>query len=242
MLANREGRFRASVCEKGVNETGPNKLCTVVLRFRLNEEHVDGQWRDVSAENLEVVAYCYVEKRDGTLNDFQIQMLREAFGWTGMDPFWFEDTPELPDVQVTLEWETYNQKQRIRVRWINAYDAEPSAGVTHADANQRRSLTARLGSRLRAHFGGTPAPAPKPTGAPKAPPKRTPPPESKPAHTMDATWVLFADWAKAARVAEELLHDMWFDAIREVCGHDDADRVTPEQWAVIQTKVPENPF
>ena len=35
MNANREGRFRARVMDVGVNETGPNKLCTVILRFGL---------------------------------------------------------------------------------------------------------------------------------------------------------------------------------------------------------------
>ena len=54
MHADREGRFRARVMDVGVNATGPNKLCTVVLRFGLTEEYADGEWRNVEAEELAV--------------------------------------------------------------------------------------------------------------------------------------------------------------------------------------------
>ena len=237
MIANREGRFRASVTDRGVNESGPNNLCTVILRFHLTEEYRDGEWHDVSGDDLEIVAYNYVEKRDGSLNDFIVDALKEAFGWAGVDPFWFEDAESLPEVQVTLGFETYQGKERLRVRFINPYDSQPSAGVTHADASQRRAMTARLGSKLRAHSGGTPAPAPKPTGRPKPPPT-----QPQAVATMEGTWALFTRWAETTEADEAALHEQWFGAIKAVCGHEDAERVTPEQWAEIQTKVPDNPF
>jgi hypothetical protein len=245
MQANREGRFRARVMDVGVNETGPNKLCTVVLRFALVEEYDKGEWNNIESEELDAVAYCYVEKRDGSLNDFQVAALKEAFGWPGMDPFWFEETKEFPPVQVTLESEEYNGKDRIKVRFINSYDSEPG-GITHADGDTRRALMARLGHKLRAHSGGKPAPAPKPTGAPKPPPKPAAAPQApgapassaKSASTMDAVWALFAKWAETKGASQDELNKTWFDAIKAVCGHEDAEKVTPEQWAQVADKLP----
>jgi hypothetical protein len=243
MNANREGRFRARAMDVGVNETGPNKLCTVILRFGLTEEYVDGEWKDIEREEFDAVAYCYIEKRDGTLNDFQIDMLKDAFGWPGLDPFWFEEQQELPQVQITLQWDEYQGKKRIRVQFINAYDSEPTAGITHADADARRAMTARLGHKLRAHSGGRAAPAPKPKGTPKPPPKAAPEKaESTTASTMDDAWALFAKWAETTGTSEEELHKAWFAAIQEVCGHQDAERVTPEQWAEVSGKLPDCPF
>jgi len=243
MNANREGRFRAHVMDVGVNETGPNKLCTLILRFGLIDEYADGDWRNIESEELDVVAYCYIEKRDGTLNDFQIDMLKDAFSWPGLDPFWFEEQRELPQVQITLEWNEYQGKKRIRVQFINAYDSEPSAGITHADADQRRAMVARLGHKLRAHSGGRAAPAPKPKGAPKAPPKASPAQAKKSStSTMDDVWALFAKSAETTGTNEEDLHKAWFAAIKEVCGHEDAERVTPEQWADVSSKLPDCPF
>jgi len=129
MQPDRDGRFRACVLDRGVNETGPNKLCTLVLRLGLTEEYVNGEWRDITDEELDIVTYCYIEKRDGSLNEFQIDMLKGAFGWSGMDPFWFEDQQTLPPVQAALEWEEYNGRKRVRVRYINSYDSEPAGGV-----------------------------------------------------------------------------------------------------------------
>lgn len=247
MHANREGRFRARVIDVGVNATGPNKLCTIVLRFGLTEEYADGEWRNIEAEDLDVVAYCYIEKRDGTLNDFQIEALKEAFGWPGVDPFWFEEQKELPSVQVTLDWDEYQGKSRIRVQFINAYDSQPS-GITHADADTRRAMMSRLGHKLRAHSGGKPAPAPQPVGAPKPPPKPTAPsapppaPEAKPASTMEAVWALFAKWAETKGVGQDELNKTWFAAIKDACGHEDAEKVTPEQWHEVANKLPDIPF
>ncbi len=237
MLANRDGRFHARVVDRGVNETGPNDLCTVILRFHLTEEYRNGEWHDVSEEDLEIAGYFYVEKKNGSLNEFTVDALKQAFGWPGIDPFWFEDTETLPDAQVTLDWDEYEGKQRLRVRYINPYDSEPTGGVSHADANQRRAMKARLGSKLRAYSGGTPTPAPKPAGAPKPPPR-----QSKKAATMEEAWDLFTKWAKKTQADETQLHAEWFAAIKAVCGHEDAERVTPEQWAEIQTKVPDVPF
>jgi len=253
MNANREGRFRACVMDVGVNETGPNKLCTIVLRLGLTEEYADSEWRNIEAEELDVVAYCYIEKRDGSLNDFQIDMLKDAFGWPGLDPFWFEGQKELSQVQVTLDWDEYNNRKRIRVRFINAYDSEPSAGVSHADAELRRAMIARLGHKLRAHSGGRTVASPKPAGSPKPPPppppareteKAAPAPQplAKPASTMDEVWAIFANWAQTHGIPAAELNQAWFGAIKGVCGNEEAESVTPEQWSAVANKLPECPF
>jgi len=114
MLPNREGLFHAYPVEIGVDETGPNKLTTAVIRFRLFEELKDGQWQDCFDEGLEIVGYFYLECRDGSLNEITLDSLKNALGWDGRDVFWLQEThlAEHP-VQVKLGFEQYNGKTRL---------------------------------------------------------------------------------------------------------------------------------
>ncbi len=153
MLPNREGRFKATILEHGVAETGPNSLATFVCRFQLVQELISGQWEPVE-EDFDITGYFYLEKRDGSLNTVIIDQLRKAFGWDGRDPFWLQDTDFSGlQVQIKLGWERWNDQDRLKVQWIDAEDATP-LGVPQTDENVRRSIANRLGAKLRANAGG----------------------------------------------------------------------------------------
>lgn len=152
MLPNREGRFKATILDHGVSETGPNNLATFVCQYKPVAELANGEWVDVD-EDFEISGYHYLEKRDGSINQVTVDSLKAAFGWDGRDPFWLQDADMSGVVvQIKLGFEDYNGKQRIKVQFV---DAEDSTGgsVPKSDDNSRRSLNNRLGSKFRALAG-----------------------------------------------------------------------------------------
>lgn len=265
-MPNRPGRFRATVLDRGVSETGSNNLLTFIIRFLLTQESTpNGDWQDIEIEGMEITAYVYLEKKDGSINDRAVEDLKKALGWPGDNPFWLEgrgDPPntgpeQLPDCQVTLDWEEYKGKRSIRVQWINPYDSE-GGGIQHSTDDVRKRVLNRLGPKLRAMAGGTPAakPAANPTGnapartppaAPATPPPAaappTAPPAAKPARsTSNDAWAAFCAHEKAQGLTDAVLQNAWFACIKQICGHDNQDRVTPEQWGLIAEAGPSIPF
>ena len=248
MFANREGRFRAEVIEKGVAETGENKLTTVTLKFLLEEEYKDGEWQNILGEPQEITGYFYIEKRDRSINEFALKALKETFGWDGRDAFWFEDNA-LPKCQVTLAYETYNDKQKLRVQFINSYNSEGGGGkVESADQTERQRIVARLNSKLRALSGGTPAAAPvtapataqataQATSPPQAPPETPETATDAPESNQADAWQLFTETAKVKGCPQDVLEREWWRAIKLCAGGiSDTALVTPAQWYDIQTK------
>ena len=184
MLANREGLFHAYPVEIGLDEQGGSNLACYSILFQIFQEKQNGQWQDVAGENMEITGWFYLETKDGRTNDFAIEAIKTAFGWDGRDPFWLQDNAEAlreHPVQIKLGWEQYNGSTSLKVQFLNPYGST-GGGVSRADDSTRRNISNRLGSKLRALSGGTPASAPKPAGRP-APPKTTPAPSpsAKPA-------------------------------------------------------------
>jgi len=241
MLPNREGLFNAHPANVGVGETGPNNLATCVIEFQLYEELRNGEWTDCSTEDLSITGYFYIEKRDRSINQMTIDALKAALGWDGVDLFWLQDTDlsEHP-VQVRLGFEEYQGKNRIKVRFLNPYGASPS-GVTKADEATRRSINNRLGAKLRAVAGGTPAPAPPPSGKPAPPasrPAAPPKPKKTPEEAMDEAWAAFSkacsqDWT------DEQVEDEWFRVLGELFPGKRPEDLTPADWAVMLKEGPE---
>ena len=114
MIPNREGLFNAYPAEIGVDETGPNKLATCIIRFKLYQElQASGEWDDCAADNLEITGYFYLEKKDGALNTITVDSLKAALGWDGRDPFWLQTTDlSQHAVQLKLAFEEFNGKTR----------------------------------------------------------------------------------------------------------------------------------
>jgi hypothetical protein len=240
MLPNREGLFNAYPANIGVGETGPNNLATCVIEFQLYEELRNGDWTDCSTESLSITGYFYIEKRDGALNQITIDALKAALGWDGIDLFWLQDTnlSEHP-VQVRLGFEEYQGKNRIKVQFLNPYGSSPS-GVTKADEATRRSITNRLGARLRATAGGTPAPAPPPSGRPKPPASRPalpPKPKKTPEQAMDEAWAEFTNHCKADWTDEQV-EDEWFRILGELFPGKKAEDLTPDEWDRMREEGP----
>lgn len=246
MLPDREGLFHAYPAEIGIDETGANKLATVIMRFRLFEELADGKWLDCLSEGLEITGYFYLECRDGSVNSMTIDALTAALGWDGREPFWLQETDlsEKP-VQVKLAFENYDGKKRLKVQYLNPYGSS-GRGVTKADGATKTSIRNRLGPKLRSLAGPAKTPAkdaadaPKPE-APSAPPKASPsaePPDTSPAEcTMQEAWDEFVRHCKDEWSQAEIERE-WFSVLIGLFGGKQPDELSPAEWAVMRDKGP----
>lgn len=247
MLPDREGRFKASIVEHGVAETGPNDLATFVCKFGLTDELINGEWMPLGPEDagLEITGYFYLEQKNGAINTITVDQLKDAFGWDGRDPLWLQDSDfSQLVVQVKLEYEQYQSrngmKTTLKVRYVDAADSGGRGGVPKADADARKSLSTRLGSKLRALVGGTPANAPKPQGKPTAPPPAkaatAPKPAAKTA-TMQQAWEAFAKECPKNWTAKDVESE-WFRVLGELFPDTQLDTLSPAQWAAVIEQAP----
>lgn len=125
----------------------------------------------------------WIVKKDGNLNQRQVEALMKHCNWDGdlasIDEHRWEPTP----CSFTTTEETYKDKARCRISWLNAYDAIPGVGG-NVSPEKVQELCNRYGSSFRALAGNlarnaippvTKAPLPKgPIGA-RRPPKDAPP-------------------------------------------------------------------
>lgn len=260
MLPSREGLFNAYPVEIGIDETGPNKLATCIIRFKLYEElQASGEWADCADEKWEITGYFYLEKKDGSLNTVTIDALKAALGWDGRDPFWLQET-DLAEhaVQVKLGFEEYGGKTRIKVQYLNPFGSTGGGGVTKADDATRRTIGNRLGSKLRALSGPAPAPAKptKPTAPPKLPPAKpkaqptapptAPAPKPEPAlqpaeaprdpasATMDEAWAEFCKSCPPPKWDQAAVEGEWFRILAELFPSKQPNELSPAEWAVMR--------
>ena len=240
MLPDRDGLFHAYPVEVGVDETGPNNLATCIIKFQLFEELTGSEWRPCIDEDLDITGYFYLEKRDGALNSVTLDALKAALGWDGRNPFWLQDTDLAQHpVQVKLGYEEYNGKRRLKVQFLNPYGSSPS-GVTKADDATRRTINNRLGAKLRAVSGGTPAPAPPPKGKPIPPasrPAAPPKPKKTASEAMDEAWSEFTKHCKPDWTDEQV-EDEWFRVLGELFPGKKPEDLTPDDWAVMLQEGP----
>jgi hypothetical protein len=248
MLPNREGRFKATILEHGVAETGPNNLATFVCRYKLASEMVDGEWLAVD-EDFDITGYHYLEKKDGSINQVTVDSLKEAFGWDGRDPFWLQDA-DMANlvVQVKCGFEEYNGRNRLKVQFVDSEDST-GGGVPKADDTTRRSINTRLGPKFRAMAGGTPAPVAKPAAkpashkpTPAAPHKSAPssptataaPAES----TMEAAWAEFTAACPGDKWTQDAVEKEWFRILAELFPGKQPDKLSPAEWGVMLAEGP----
>lgn len=234
-MPNQEGTFTADVIDRVFTEQGDNALPCVILRFALVAELSNGELEDVTEEQLEITNYSYLQKKDGMVNEYAVKSLKEAFEWDGLDPFWFEDSPALPRVQLVLKYETYNGQERLRVQFINKLGSTGGGGMPQRDPSLRNSMKGFMRD-LRTFSGGTARkPASAPVAAPKAPPARPsapPAPPSAPESTAEEVWEYFANGCEKAGITD--IENKWWELIQNTTGKNDPGAITGEEWSKIK--------
>jgi hypothetical protein len=261
MLPNREGRFRARILSRGIGDS-KNGALQLAVGYAIDQELQGGEWTDVSGEGMEITGYHYLVKTDGNLNTTTIESLKAAFGWDGADPTVLDTMELAPDhlVQITLKEEEYQGQSRIRVGFVDAADAQP--GVRTASDDERKAIRNKYGSKFRAHAGGTPAAAPKPTSAgpkkpapapagpsagPSAGPKKPAPAKPKAAaaaaatSTQDECWQLFFETTSPGHT-EEQVQQQWWRLLAKLFPNKEPDALTPEDWGVVKGQADQIPF
>lgn len=203
-----EGRFKARILDKALRETesGNVEWSADLECYQMLQE----DWVDIAPERIK--ARQYLQKKDGSINDHAIDSLKTSLGWDGVDINWLQDGT-MPDIQITVGQETYNNRVQFKVQWINPLDWD-GGELKKSDAAGIKAIAAKIGSKLRALSGGTAAKMPPPPkGKPVPPaPKRSAPP---PTLTLEAA---YAQWSAtfADTVADEIREREWFAAIDRV--------------------------
>lgn len=148
------GSWRAMPVEWAVTETKTH-LLQFFMRFRIIEAwQGKGEWENVEAHDLEQVAYFNLEKKNGTLNETNIQALKKALGWNGLsfgelsDGAWQDCV-----VIIETDWEEYQGRRRMKVKWLNPLDWEPGAGVKPIVKSKLEQADERFRAGLRALAG-----------------------------------------------------------------------------------------
>jgi hypothetical protein len=252
VIPNREGLFNAYPAEVGVDETGPNKLATCIIKFKLHQElQASGEWDDCAAENFEITGYFYLEKKDGSLNTITVDALKAALGWDGRDPFWLQETDlSQHPVQLKLAFEEYNGKTRLKVQYLNPFGSTGTGGITKADGAAKTAIRNRLGSKLRALAGPAQKPAPPaappnlPPAKPKAPPApaptTVPAPTASPAPecTMGEAWGEFIKHCDGEKWTQDAVETEWFRVLSEVFPGKQPDQLSSSEWGVMRDEAP----
>ncbi len=234
MQPDREGIFHAYPVDMGVNELGPNHLTVVTVRLRLFEEFRDGEWVDCYDEELEITAYFYIERKDGSLVDFRIDQLKEALGWDGRDPLWFQDADlsEHP-VQVKLVFDNYDGQRRLKVERLRPHGSA-IGGVSKADDATKIKIRNRLSSKLRAAGKATPPPkASPPDSGPQEPAEPT-----SATSTKEEAWDEFVKHTSGDDWTDEEREQQWFRILGDLFPGKQPDELSPTDWARMRDEGP----
>jgi hypothetical protein len=183
-LPDRDGRFRGYPQEWGIQESNKSQSVAFSVLWRLTEfyDPAAKQWCEYASMAREITSFTYFVKADGTPSPNGVEQLQRALGWAGdlialQTADWTKQ-----GAQLTIEWDTFNNKTKLKVQWLDAWDATPGRGVQKLDSTKLSALQGKLGGQLRAMSpqvqggpppGGRPAPPPppamKPVGAAAVP-------------------------------------------------------------------------
>ena len=236
-MPDTEGTYHAEVLEAayGKSTSGTPR---VTFKFRLTEIAFGVEW-DAVADDLDIIGDVYIKKADGTLNRKAIDNLRDTFGWPGDDPFWFEDTLDrdgaLNPCQVEIGWDEYRGERKLKVNWVNPYDRVPGGSLRRASGAEREAMLEEISADLRAVGGVASTEAPRRAAPPAQPPAPPASAEDEEAagRAMNETYALHDERCGLAGIDNARRDDMYFAAVKKVCGHERTERVTAAEWVEV---------
>ncbi len=167
MEVDREGIFKAEAGADVAVEQAESGAIAAAFRFDLYEmwDAAEKKWIDWPYSQ-HVYARVWVIKKDGTINKYGVDILKNVLCWDGemtsLGTGW-----STPPCQVTVVNEEYKGQSRLKVSWINSVDSDPDRGLRPADPALLKKIATMYGGKLRAAYGA------KSVEAPAAP---TPPP------------------------------------------------------------------
>ncbi len=226
------------------NYAAVTKAATV---YEKNGKLLLGLAFDVSGTEMKKATV--LAEADGSLNTKNIERLREALGWDGIDPYWFIDAaPNGIECSVEVEMKPgFNDATKMypNINWIN----KAGGGTALPESADKRAVLAKFGSKFRAIAGPQPVGA-KPQTAPTAPakpsapapppaPRQAPAPRPAPVATavkhatLEECWEMMTK--KYANLDQDALTEKWY-AFVDATGMDQVD-MTPQGWDVVKAAI-----
>lgn len=148
-LIDRAATFRGKVIDHGVSVTtnGFEQLECKLIAIEIydDEEKVWVDWTDV--EENEITAYIILRGKNGdTPSHTQV---KKIFNWDGASLRELEagDYSET-GIQFRVEENTYQEKTRLKVTWIDEYDAVPGRSVRKLNPDELKKLDEAYAQRL----------------------------------------------------------------------------------------------
>lgn len=166
---DREGRFKATVVDYGLNEN-KNGIPEFTVEFAASSFYDNGTWHDWTEYAQTIRGYFYAFKKDGTPNTTTIHNLMDALGWDGLSMQSLQEGDYANrEVQIVVKSETYEGAARLKVAWLDPGDHQPS--LKKMDEREVKAMAATWDAKLRAlnagkaKGGNSAKPSPKAQGA-----------------------------------------------------------------------------
>jgi len=143
------------------------------------------EWTDCKDSDYKIRGDVWIVKKDGTVAIPQAQSLIDHAGWDGSLESIVNGTWQPTPSSFLLQKDMYNDQERYRAPFVNAYDRVPGALGT-VTAEEAKTLQSQFGSQLRALAGNAKRaatappngkPSPKPAAKKAKTPSFTPPAE-----------------------------------------------------------------
>lgn len=169
---DREGVFQAEITDYGLKDQESGAVAIPIRALLTGIWNQEAQAFEPWAEyEMYASGDMYVVKKDGSLNQGQVQSLTRNAGWDGTFTSIVDHTWQPTPVSVVVKADEYKGVTRYRIAFINAYDAVPGQ-FGSIDPEKAKALQARFGGELRALTGNSKRNTDKPNGKPPTPPAR----------------------------------------------------------------------
>lgn len=148
MYASVSGQYQAKPKQWTVGPT-KNGAIELTVDFHLTGWFDGENWLVTDAE---IIGRFYLVTKDGTINTKTVETVEDVFGWNQADGTeWFAHIQELPACQVSCEFEEYNGKNTLKVKWLNAFDRDPNHGLKPINVTECKKIDGQFGNLFRAN-------------------------------------------------------------------------------------------
>lgn len=246
-LIDRIGRFRGTPTQGIVGES-TGGFPQFVVQFLATEyyDEATGEWIDWTPYQQTMTAYLILFNKSKALLNYDQVM--KAFKWDGVDlaALQSNDFGDL-EVQFDVRENVWEQKTSLRIEWVDAYDADPTAkggDLTPMDIGKLKTIAAKYGQFMKT----APKAAPLRVATPAAPPvaqiplptpAATPPvavaPVVVPEITQQDAWANLNIAVVGKGKSEDQVGEAFLSATDEVVQSSGREEValTSEDWASV---------
>lgn len=170
---DRPGIFRGRIVEYGLREFDSSAVA-ITVRAEIDEEWSDDRWEDWRQYDMEAHGLLFIIKKNGDMNNGQVESLVKSTGWDGSLVSIPNQTWKPEPCQFVINEETYKDQKQYRISFVNPYDRIPGA-TSNISEDKVKALEARFGGSLRAIAGSVKRNSTAPAPAAKMPSPKKPP-------------------------------------------------------------------